>query len=152
MQNLLGETLVSEIRNYLHKNFLIFFSYVHYRYLEGFYHGGTEALRLKRLSLFARQLAMHVDLILKINGNFKSFKTVLESGEDEWSFLWKSIHSPLVSVWENCCVNLVLFLMAGTPVVTSVHGHMLKKPTVPKKLDAKEKKLSYEKRKVFYFS
>lgn len=104
-----------------------FFKYVYYRYLQGFCHDGTETLWLKRLSLSAGQLAMHVDLMSTINWNLESFKTVKKRGEDEWSFLWKAIHDPWVSVWENCCKNLVPFLMAGTPVVTNVHGHMQKK-------------------------
>ena len=78
------------------------------------------------LCLSARQLAMHVDLMSKINGNLQNIKTVLESGEDEWSLLWKSIHHPWVIIWESFYINLIIFLVGGTSVVTGDRGHKQK--------------------------
>lgn len=78
------------------------------------------------LCLSSRQLATYVDLILKISWNLQNIKTFLESGEDEWTLLWKSVHHPWVIIWESFCINLILFLVGGTSVVTGDHGHMQK--------------------------
>lgn len=78
------------------------------------------------LCLSARQLAMHVDLMLKINGNLQNIKTFLESGEHDWSLLQKSIHHPWAIIWESFHINQILFSVGGTSVATDDHCHMQK--------------------------